>query len=212
MDDTNALPHYPYRDDGQMLWDTIKTYVEEYLSLYYQSATDLKDDQELQAWAKALAAPDGGKLKGITVPLVALDDLVELVTTVIFTCGPLHSAINFAQYEYMAFTPNMPLAAYAKITMKDSDRTPPPGPGALLPILPPPRRAAEQLQSIFILSAYRFDRLGYYAFEDPAAQVVVERFQQRLNVVERKIDLNNNKRLIPYIYMKPSLVINSISI
>lgn len=212
MDDITALPHYPYRDDGQLLWDAISGYVGKYLSLYYQSATDLEDDEELQAWAESLAASDGGKLKGITLPVAALDDLVELVSIVIFTCGPLHSAINFAQYEYMAFTPNMPLAAYSKITTKDSDTTPSVKPGALLPILPPPKRAAEQLSSIFILSAYRFDRFGYYAFEDPAAQEVVEQFQQQLNVVERQIDINNTKRLFPYLYLKPSLVINSISI
>lgn len=209
MDDTTAMPHYPYRDDGQLLWDAIQEYVREYLSLYY-SANDLAEDGELQAWAASLAAPDGGKLKGIA--LSSLDGLIELATIILFTCGPLHSAINFAQYEYMAFTPNMPLAAYSKITARDSDTVAPVRPGALLPALPPPKRAAEQLSTIFILSAYRFDRLGYYVFEDPAAQAVVERFQQRLNVVERQIDLNNTKRLIPYPYLKPSLVLNSISI
>jgi arachidonate 15-lipoxygenase len=40
----------------------------------------------------------------------------------------------------------------------------------------------------------------------------VQQFQQELNIAEQKIDANNKKRVIPYISLKPSLVLNSISI
>lgn len=32
------LPHYPYRDDGMLLWDAIGTFVEEYIAAVYKSA------------------------------------------------------------------------------------------------------------------------------------------------------------------------------
>ncbi len=41
---------------------------------------------------------------------------------------------------------------------------------------------------------------------------IVRQFQQNLNIVEQKIDANNQKRVIPYPYLKPSLILNSISI
>jgi arachidonate 15-lipoxygenase len=139
-----------------------------------------------------------------------VDELVDIATTIIFTCGPQHAAVNYPQYEYMAFIPNMPLAAYRPITEEGefSDRN------SLLSFLPPPKPTADQLTIIYILSAYRYDRLGYYdqPFEDAEAQALIVAFQQELNAVERKIELNNKSRLIEYSYLKPRLIPNSTSV
>jgi arachidonate 15-lipoxygenase len=95
-------------------------------------------------------------------------------------------------------------------------------------LLPPFGRTADQLNIITVLSAYQFDRLGYYnrsfqemyfqdseeVFGSPEHSAVVgiiQQFQQDLNMVEQKIDENNRKRVVPYVYMKPSQVLNSIS-
>jgi arachidonate 15-lipoxygenase len=40
----------------------------------------------------------------------------------------------------------------------------------------------------------------------------VIQFQQHLLTAEHQIDLNNRKRSIQYPYLKPSLILNSISI
>ncbi|WP_333028792.1 MULTISPECIES: lipoxygenase family protein [unclassified Microcoleus] len=181
---------------------------------------------ELQTWAQELASENGGKVKGMPSKIDTVEQLIKIVTTVIFTCGPQHSAVNFPQYEYMAFAANMPLAAYRDIpkitasghleviTEKD-----------ILQLLPPYKRAADQLQVMFLLSAYRYDRLGYYdksfrelyqmSFDEFFAETPIEflasQFQQNLNMAEQKIDANNQKRVIPYFSLKPSLVLNSIS-
>ncbi|MCU0543482.1 MAG: hypothetical protein MUE44_15110 [Oscillatoriaceae cyanobacterium Prado104] len=77
----------------------------------------------------------------------------------------------------------------------------------------------------FSLEAYQYDRLGYYdksyrelynkcfeeVFEGTPIEILVQQFQQDLNIAEQKIDANNKKRVIPYISLKPSLVLNSIS-
>ncbi|MBC7880050.1 MAG: lipoxygenase [Anaerolineae bacterium] len=215
VDDVNKLPHYPFRDDGQLLWEAIHKYVKEYLSIYYQIDNDLSLDFELQDWATKLTSPGGGKMKGMPSTFTSLADLpalIELVCTVIFICGPLHSAVNYAQYEFMAFVPNMPLAAYSNVGQDAEKKTI--SQAELMQILPPPKRASEQLSSIYILSAYRYDRLGYYddIFQDPQAREVAERFRQELTVIENRIDERNARRLIPYPYLKPSLVLNSISI
>jgi arachidonate 15-lipoxygenase len=97
----------------------------------------------------------------------------------------------------------------------------------ILGLLPPYKRASDQLQTLFTLSAYRYDRLGYYqkafkeiynespdeVFENDQSIIeIIRQFQQDLNMVEQEIDANNKKRVVPYPYLKPSLILNSISI
>ena len=227
MDDTNQLPHYPYRDDGLLLWNAIETFVSGYLKFFYPTKQAIAQDVELQTWAKELASDKGGKVKGMPSKIDTVEQLIKIVTTIIFTCGPQHSAVNFPQYEYMSFAANMPLAAYRDIpkitasgnleviTEKD-----------ILRLLPPYKRAADQLKTMFLLSAYRYDRLGYYdksfrelyqmsfneVFGGTPIEQLVQQFQQNLNMAEQRIDANNQKRVIPYFSMKPSLVLNSISV
>jgi arachidonate 15-lipoxygenase len=228
LNDTNRLPHYPYRDDGQLLWDVIHDFVTKYLSHFYPNSKTVKDDPELQAWAKELEDREqGGKVKGMPDHFDTVAELIEIVTTIIFICGPQHSAINFAQPDYIAFAANMPFAAYLDID-RVSRELKPTTQEQLMSLLPPFGRTAEQLNIITVLSAYQFDRLGYYnksfqeiysqdfeeVFGSPEHSAVVgiiQQFQQDLNMVEQKIDENNRKRVVPYVYMKPSQVLNSIS-
>jgi arachidonate 15-lipoxygenase len=227
MDDTTQLPHYPYRDDGLLVWNAIKTFVSGFLKHFYQTDVALTQDTELQSWARELASETGGKVKGIPPRIETVQQLIEIVTTVIFTCGPQHSAVNYTQHEYMSFAANMPLAAYRDIPGTADPNIPEVITKAdILELLPPYKKSADQLQVLFILSAYQYDRLGYYdksfrelyqmSFDEvfvgtPIADLV-KQFQQNLNMAEQKIDANNQKRIVPYVALKPSLVLNSISI
>lgn len=210
MDDVANLPHYPYRDDGMLVWNALKNFVSNYLHFYYKNPDNVSKDTELQAWAAELVSREGGRVKGMPATIKTVKELVDIVTTIIFTCGPQHAAVNYPQYDYMAFIPNMPLAAYQPITEEGELFDP----KRLLSFLPPFKPTAEQLTIIYILSAYRYDRLGYYdqEFEDAEAQSLVVAFQQELNTVERKIELNNKSRLIDYSYLKPRLIPNSTSV
>jgi arachidonate 15-lipoxygenase len=226
MDDTNQLPHYPYRDDGLLLWNAIETFVSGFLKYFYPTELAIAEDRELQSWAQELASKKGGNVKGMPKSIDTVQQLIEIVTTVIFTCGPQHSAVNYPQYEYMAFAANMPLAAYRDIPeLTDSNILEVITEKDILQLLPPYKRAADQLQILFTLSAYQYDRLGYYdksfrelyhksfqeVFEGTPIELLVQKFQQDLNMAEQKIDANNRRRPVPYLSLKPSLVLNSIS-
>ena len=227
MDNTTQLPHYPYRDDGLLLWNAIKTFVSGYLKYFYPTKQKLTDDTELQRWAQELSSEKGGKVRGMPQRIEDVQQLIDIVTTVIFTCGPQHSAVNYTQHQYMSFAANMPLAAYRDIPGISKSNIPEViTEMKILQLLPPYKKTAEQLQILFTLSAYKYDRLGYYdrsfrelyratfdeVFEGTPIQQLVRQFQQDLNMAEQKIDQNNKKRVVPYIALKPSLVINSISI
>ncbi|UJB73026.1 lipoxygenase (plasmid) [Acaryochloris sp. 'Moss Beach'] len=243
MDDPNKLPHFPYRDDGQLLWNAIQEFVSDYVNIFYKAddtpQTDdttqaddnvkgfVKDDVELQTWAKELSGENGIDIKvpGMPTSISSIKQLKEILTTLIFTCGPQHSAVNFPQWDYMAFVANMPFAAYSdpdrlatlnKSEVQDIDEN------WLLKFLPPFKPTAGQLEITYTLADYRYDKLGHYGqhFEQAykgsdfasAVQVTIDDFQQQLNKAENKIDLNNKNRVVPYPFLKPSLVINSISI
>ena len=207
-DDPELLPHFPFRDDGILIWNAVEKFVYEYLQLYYKTSQDIIDDYELQNWARELVAQDGGRVKGMPAKIETLEQLIEIISVVVFTCAPLHSALNFSQYEYMAFVPNMPYAAYHPIPeTKGVDLE------TLMKILPPFKQAADQVMWTEILTSYHYDKLGFYdeEFADPLAQEIVVQFQQNLHEIERQIDIRNQTRPIPYNYFKPSQIINSIN-
>jgi len=208
MDDREALPHYPYRDDGLPIWNATERFVRAYLSLYYRAPQDLAQDPELQGWARELTDPKAGAVRGMPARIETLDPLVRALTAVIFTCGPKHSALNFAQWDYMGFIPCMPYASYGPVPLQKGATL-----ETVMDFLPPYRLAAEQLMWTELLTSYRHDRLGYYGrdFPDRRAQEVTIQFQHDLEQIEQEILVRNRSRMSPYEYMRPSLIINSIN-
>ncbi|WP_017327314.1 lipoxygenase family protein [Synechococcus sp. PCC 7336] len=208
MDDPEVLPHYPFRDDGMLIWDAVKEFITNYLSIYYKTPEDIREDYELQNWAKELAAFDSGRVKGMPETIESLQQLIDILSVVIFTCAPLHSNLNFTQYEYMIFVPNMPYAAYHPVPeQKGIDME------TILKFLPPYKQAADQVYWTMVLTSYHHDKLGFYEddFADPLAQDALVQFQQNLADIERKIEIENQHRPVPYQYFLPSEIINSIN-
>jgi hypothetical protein len=81
--------------------------------------------QIVQDFAKECNDPlRGARVKGMPARIETRTVLVNILTSIIFVCGPLHSTINFAQYEYMAFIPNMPFAIYKDIQLLADQEAP----------------------------------------------------------------------------------------
>ena len=93
-----VLPHYPFRDDGILIWNAINKWVSAYVTTWYANDNDVKADRELQAWGADIASPSWGKVNnfGNGQGFDGIANLVEAVTMTIFTAGPQHAAINFA--------------------------------------------------------------------------------------------------------------------
>lgn len=210
----SALVEYPYRDDGLQLWEALRRYVTDYLGIYYATDADVAQDSEVQAWVTELASPEGGKVARIAPPKSAAE-LATILTRILFTCGPQHSAVNFAQYDSAAFAPNMAAAAYARPPQNLRSLAGEELDALLLRILPPPEQAAFQLELIALLTCYRFDRLGFYQpddFADPQTQRAIAGFQKSLEQASFTIATRNRSRAQPYPWMKPENILNSTSI
>ena len=210
--DLQGLPDFPYRDDALLVWEAQERWVTDYLSLYYVTDADIAGDTELVAWLAELSAPQGGGLVGVPQS-PSFDQLVALVTSVIFTASAQHAAVNFPQRTIMAFTPAMPLATYQ----------PPPSSlevsaDALLDALPPLQDAFVQVSVGTLLGGVYFTRLGDYSrylrtsyFQDARVAGPLGAFQRRLIQVENEIGRRNLSR-VPYTQILPSAVPQSINI
>ena len=207
-----SLTRYPMRDDGLPIWYAIHDFVGDYLRIYYKDDAEVLADPELQAWALEIASKDatnnGGCVAGMPEQIESLSLLQEILTTIIWTCSPLHSMLNFSQWDYINL-PNMSYALYAEVPEEVGATTH----ETLMKMMPPFSQASYQLWWCKILTSYRHDRLGDYAwqFSDPQAQLAVRVFQQQLQTVEQETGARNRSRNVPFPYLKPSLCINSIN-
>ncbi|MCA9567119.1 MAG: hypothetical protein KC656_04725, partial [Myxococcales bacterium] len=210
LDDTDVLPVHPYRDDVGPVWDAIHTHVGAYLRLYYPNDATVRADTEVQAFVHALSAHDGGRLHDVPAAN-GFDDLHGLVTSLVFTASAQHSAVNFPQFRFMSYAPNMAGALFAPPPDVDTANTE----AAFLRMLPPGSITASGATMVFLLSHVRDTTLGAYgpkAFTDPRVAPLVARFQASLRNVEAGCQRRDATRWLTYPYLHPSQILQSISI
>ena len=211
----SLLRDFPYRDDGLLVWNTLEQYVSQYIGIYYRSNRDVRADFELQNWLQALrtAVSDGG-FGVVSLPerLTNRDQLIDLITQIIFTAGPQHSAIAWIQYQYMAFIPNMPGAIYQPIPTEKGmfgDEN------SLTNFLPDVTLTFAQINPIASVGTKydpkAFTDFGVNSFQDPRAIAVLKNFQRRLDLVEKRISQRNKRRKECYPGFLPSRMANSTS-
>ncbi|NJL78601.1 MAG: hypothetical protein HC917_06640 [Richelia sp. SM2_1_7] len=215
VDNPSILRDFPYRDDGLLVWNTLLDYVSRYISIYYKSDRDIREDFELQNWLQSLRKPfnDGGfGIVSLPEGFINRDQLIEILTQIIFTAGPQHSAIAWIQYQYMGFIPNMPGALYQPIPTtkgKFADEN------SLTSFLPGVKPALTQVQFISLVGTKRdpkaFTDFGANSFQDSRAIAVLSSLQNRLEVVEKRIERRNKRRKECYPGFLPSRMSNSVS-
>lgn len=207
---TDILPQHPYRDDALPLWDALLDFVNDYVGLYYPDDAQVASDAELQAFVRLLSAPEGGRLAG--VPTVQHKPaLAHLLATLVFIATAQHSAVNFSQYDYMSYPPNMGGALYAPAPTAQT----PPTEAAYMAMLTPRKVAVNSASFVYLLSHVRVSQLGDYpagTFNDPQVAPILSRLHDRLLQLEEDSKARDASRFLPYPYLRPSLVLQSISI
>lgn len=207
---------YPYRDDALLIWDTIQSWVEEYVRVYYSDDADVRADTELVAWADELATV--GKVKGFT-RIDSIDQLIEVVTMIVFTASAQHAAVNFPQKDFMEFA-----AYYSGMTAAPAPTT---ATGHAetdwVRMLPCLLSSIAQLYVLDSLGSVHYRPLGDYrtnsfpfgnAINDP--RIVgpggpLDRFRSALRAAEDTINARNTQRE-PYGFLLPSSIPTSTNI
>lgn len=217
VDDVQALPEYPYRDDALLVWQAIKDWVRSYVAVYYKDDAAVREDTELQAWRAELQG--SGKIAGLPA-IQDRDALVAVLTMIIFTASAQHAAVNFPQKDMMTYAPAITGAAWSPVPAAGTSQSE----ADWLKLLPPIAEAQEQLNVLWLLGSVHYRPLGDYRvnhwpylpwFEDP--KIIRPRgpladFKAALKQVEAKIDARNQTRAVPYPYLQPSLIPTSINI
>jgi arachidonate 15-lipoxygenase len=153
--------------------------------------------------------PDYPRVPDFPEKIQTLQQLIDIVTQIIFTCGPQHAAVNFSQFDYAGYVPNAPLATYARpdvaVTLEE--------------VLPPIDQDLNQMELTFALSGIIWGRLGdsqLIQYEEEGDRQILRQFQLQLESVEREIQQRNQQRLnrdgVDYPYLLPSRIPNSINI
>lgn len=153
--------------------------------------------------------PNIPRVPGFPAQLSSLQQLIEIATQIIFTCGPQHAAVNFSQFDYVGYTPNAPFAAYCQ----PGDCT------SLKQLLPAKDQDLGQMELTFALSGIRWGKLGspdLIQFPEAGDRAVLSQFQADLAAIEQEINTRNQHRLaksgVEYPYLLPSRIPNSINI
>ncbi|OWK07514.1 ALOX5 [Cervus elaphus hippelaphus] len=229
MDNTEDIPYYFYRDDGLLVWEAIKTFTAEVVDIYYETDQVVEEDQELQDFVKDVymygmrgkkASAQGSPL-GFPKCIKTKEKLCEYLTVVIFTASAQHAAVNFGQlgrwlslqYDWCSWIPNAP----------PTMRAPPPTAKGVVTIeqivdtLPDRGRSCWHLGAVWALSQFQDNELflGMYPeehFIEKPVKEAMSRFRKNLDSIVSVIAERNKNKKLPYYYLSPDRIPNSVAI
>jgi arachidonate 15-lipoxygenase len=215
VEDSAVLPNYPYRDDALLVWNAIREWVTEYINIYYENDQAVTGDTELAAWTADLIGE--GKVKGFK-PIISKEQLISVLTMVIFTGSAQHAAVNFPQSSIMTYAPAISGSVWGE--KNPTGRTE----QNWVQLLPPIKLAAKQLNILHLLGGVYYRPLGDYRsnrfpypewFKDKkiiGKGQALDRFREALGTVEKVIAMKNQSRSPQYCYLLPSQIPMSINI
>ncbi|GFP94416.1 linoleate 13s-lipoxygenase 2-1 chloroplastic [Phtheirospermum japonicum] len=220
-----TIKDYPYATDGLLLWDAIKQWVTDYVTYYYPEAGLVQSDDELEAWWTEIRTVGHADKKDEPwwPELKTPQDLIGILTTIIWVASGHHAAVNFGQFDYAGYFPNRPAIARTIMPTEDpSDEQmkkflerPE---EFLLKCFPSQVQATVVMAIIDVLSnhspdeEYIGEQIQPFWAEDKVITAAYERFYGRLKEIEgiidgRNADTNCMNRagagVVPYELLKP---------
>ena len=139
-----------------------------------------------------------------------VEEVVDVMTFVIYTSSVQHAAVNFPQYDFMTYIPNMPLAGYRPAPTTKTGATE----EDFVAMLPTLDMAELQLELGYLLGTVHYTELGQYGrlrFLDQRVAAPLAQFQQRLSGIGTIIKERNQTRR-PYEILAPEGIPQSINI
>ncbi|XP_043693346.1 linoleate 13S-lipoxygenase 2-1, chloroplastic-like [Telopea speciosissima] len=220
-----TIKDYPYADDGLLIWTAIKQWVSDFVYHYYPDPNLIESDQELQAWWTEVRTQGHGDKKDEQwwPVLKTQENLIEILTTIIWVASCHHSATNFGQYAYGGYFPNRPTIARTNMPTEDPSEQDlkkfMENPGlALLQSFPSQIQATTVMTVLDVLSTHSIDEeyLGGQMeaswAENTVTRAAFEKFNERLKEIESIIDARNTDSrlknrtgagIVPYQLLKP---------
>ncbi|MEQ2209494.1 hypothetical protein XENOCAPTIV_030881, partial [Xenoophorus captivus] len=223
----DKLPHSFYAQDALRIWDAL-----------HRGDKDIKNDSELQNWITDInkhgfTQNSGGffntcwsslscfkQIKDLTSSSSGFPqcfhtkaEVSKFLTMFIYSCSALHAAVNFSQLDFALWMPNCPPSMM---------RPPPQVKGGvteqdILSFLPGINSTLRVLMALTVLSqpSVDFIPLCHYReaiFRVDAHRRLVEGVQAELKAINDDITERNRHLELPYPYLCPSGIENSVAI
>uniref|UniRef100_A0A8C1UQQ3 Si:dkey-17e16.9 n=1 Tax=Cyprinus carpio TaxID=7962 RepID=A0A8C1UQQ3_CYPCA len=210
-----SVPNFFYKDDGLRLWSFINDFVRSMVEFYYQNDSDVQQDTELQDWIKEIFIHGFLEQSSTGIPqcFSTVEEVIKFVSMVIFTVSAQHSALRAGQFDYGSWFPNAPgsLKQPPPTSKGSSDKN------TLLDTLPDMNTSAYLVSVFWLPSKPSSDlvSLGQYPedyFCQMAPQKRIRDFQAELSFFSKAINDRNKGLQVPYTYMCPNNISNSVSI
>ncbi|XP_075315422.1 hydroperoxide isomerase ALOXE3-like [Odontesthes bonariensis] len=209
-----SIPNFYYRDDGLKLWNIINGFVRSVVEYYYPSDSDVREDTELQEWITEIFTHGflGNKLSGCPACFNTAQEVVKFITVVIFTVSVQHAAVNNGQFDY-SWVPNgsLQLLKPPPTTKGQSNMK------TILDILPNVGHTVKFVATAWLLTDKYTDvvPLGTYPeerFDEPDPKRMIKEFQAELSYLSEEIAERNHQLKVPYSYLSPTVIENSVTI
>ncbi|KAH0618179.1 hypothetical protein JD844_017171, partial [Phrynosoma platyrhinos] len=226
MESYEDIPYYYYRDDGLKVWEAIRSFVTDVVNIYYENEERVCEDMELQAFVKDIYiyGMRGNKASGFPKTIKTREKLSEYLTVVMFTTSAQHAAVNFGQYDWCSWIPNAP----------PTMRCPPPTKKGNVTIeyiidsLPDRGRSCWHLGAVWALSQFQENEAAPYApryviqvflgmypdehFIEKPVKEAMKKFRKNLDDITSYITERNRNKKLPYYYLSPDRIPNSVAI
>ncbi|XP_038570739.1 arachidonate 12-lipoxygenase, 12R-type-like [Micropterus salmoides] len=210
-----TVPNFYYREDGLQLWEIIHRFVHGVLSYYYKIDDNVEKDSELQKWIQDIFK-HGFLSKaetGIPQRFTTVAELVKFVTMVIFTGSAQHAAVNSGQYDYDSWMPNTPTSLQCPPPTKKGTTSE----DTMLQTFPDVNATIKGIATVWLLSKQSTDfvPLGHYPenrFIEETPCLQIKDFQGELDKLRVNIQNRNKSLKVPYTYLDPSSVENSVAL
>uniref|UniRef100_A0A8C7ZFP0 Si:dkey-17e16.9 n=1 Tax=Oryzias sinensis TaxID=183150 RepID=A0A8C7ZFP0_9TELE len=211
----DSIPNFYYRDDALKLWDVIESFVRSVVKNHYPSDNDVFKDTELQEWIDEIFTQGflENKQSGVPASFHTVEEVVKFVTMVIFTVSVQHAAVNNGQFDFHSWTPNGSLQLQKPPpTSKGQSRM-----NTFLQALPNVGDSVKFAAMFWMLSDKYTDMVPLGAFpeerfSEPHLKQMIKEFQAELSYISEEISLRNSKLQVPYAYLNPKQIENSVAV
>uniref|UniRef100_A0A3B3U5B5 Arachidonate 12-lipoxygenase, 12R-type-like n=1 Tax=Poecilia latipinna TaxID=48699 RepID=A0A3B3U5B5_9TELE len=210
-----SIPNFYYRDDALKLWNYLNEYATAMVDYYYTSDCDVMKDIELQEWVNEIFTHGflENKRSGFPSCFNTIEEVAKFITMVIFRVSVQHAAVNNGQYDYNSWIPNGSLLLCKPppaIKGQSSMQT-------VLETLPDVEDSVKIMSAARILSEKYTDvvLLGEFPeehFDEPIPKEIIKVLQADLSYMKEEIAARNSELEMPYTYLNPDVVENSVTI
>uniref|UniRef100_A0A3B5L0B5 Uncharacterized protein n=1 Tax=Xiphophorus couchianus TaxID=32473 RepID=A0A3B5L0B5_9TELE len=203
------IPNFYYRDDA------LKLFAKAMVEYYYSSDSDVIKDIELQEWINEIFTHGflENKHSGFPSCFNTIEEVAKFITMVIFRVSAQHAAVNNGQYDYNSWVPNgsLLLCKPPPATKGQSSMQ------TVLETLPDVEDSVKIMSAARILSEKYTDvvLLGEFPeehFDEPRPKEIIKALQVDLYYMREEIAARNSQLEIPYTYLNPDVVENSVTI